>query len=408
MSAATYRYRARTADGMLVRGTVEAASVDDVIAGLRTRALFVTGVEPEGALVRTAGASLRLGRPSRRALLAFYRAFATLVRAGVPLRRALGVTIARAGDRVLAEDLRAILADVEHGAAVSDAFGRRTRSFAPLYVAMIRAGEAGGILDDVLDRLATFLERDDALRKRVRAALAYPAVVIAGAIAMMIFLLVRIVPTFAQLFDAFRIDLPVPTRILLAVSSALQQPLAWCAAAAAVAAAAALAAWIVRTAAGARIADRARLAAPVLGPLMHKAIASRLARMLATLLRAGVDIVAALDAVRPIAGSPLYADALAGVDRAVREGDTLSGALADTRIFDPLAVALVAVGEETGRVDEMLLAVATAFEADVEAAVATLGAVVEPAMIAVLGVVVGAIVFSVFIPLYSLIGSVSR
>jgi type IV pilus assembly protein PilC len=406
--SAQFRYTARTAAGERVCGSIEAPSVDAVLAGLRTRALFVTSVERETVFARALGRSLNLGRPSRRALLAFFRSFSTLIRAGVPMRRALEVAIERAADGALRESLRAVLSDIEHGSSLSDALARRPRAFAPLYVAMIRAGEAGGILDDVLERLASLLERDADLRKKLRAALAYPAVVLIAASALVLFLIARIVPMFAQMFDAFHVELPPATRALLAAGDALQQPATWLAGAGALAAVLASAFALARTPHGALVLDGVRLRLPVVGPLLNKAITARIARMLATLLRSGIELVGALDVVRPVAGSPSYAAALERVDVALRAGEPLTAPLEASRLFDPLAVALVRVGEETGLVDEMLLKVAAYFETDVEAAIATLGAVLEPALIGVLGAVVGFIVFSVFIPLYSLIGSVSK
>ncbi|MEA2689142.1 MAG: type pilus assembly protein PilC [Candidatus Eremiobacteraeota bacterium] len=407
-SAAQYRYVARTAAGELVRGSMEAPSVEAVLANLRTRALFVTAVDRETGFVRTAERSLNLGRPSRRALLAFFRSFSTLIRAGVPMRRALDVAIERTRDGVLRESLRSLLADIEHGTSLSDAMARRPRAFAPLYVAMVRAGEAGGILDDVLDRLASLLERDADLRKKVRAALAYPAVVVTAALGLVLFLIARIVPMFAQMFDAFHVELPATTRALLALGAALQQPTAWLAGVAASAAIVVAIAAAARTQRGALALDRMRLRLPIVGPLLHKAITARIARMLATLLRSGIELVGAIGVVRPVAGSPAYAAALDRVDLALRAGEPLTAPLEASGIFDPLAVALVRVGEETGLVDEMLLKVAAYFESDVEAAIATLGAVLEPALIIALGSVVGFVVFSVFIPLYALIGSVSK
>jgi len=408
VSAGVFRYRARSAGGEVVRGSMEAPSVDAVLANLRTRALFVTAVDRETVLVRTLGGSLSLGRPSRRALLAFFRSFSTLVRAGVPLRRALEVTIERASDGVLREALRGVLADVEHGCALGDALERRSRAFAPLYVAMVRAGEAGGILDDVLERLASFLERDADLRKKVRAALAYPAVVTTAALGLVLFLIARIVPMFAQMFDAFHADLPPTTSALLAVGAALQQPGVWIAGSAAVTTLAGAIVLATRTERGAAVLDAARLRLPIIGPLLRKSITARVARMLATLLRSGIELVTAITVVVPVAGSPSYATALQRVDVALRAGESLTAPLEASRLFDPLAVALVRVGEETGLVDEMLLKIASYFETDVEASIATLGAVLEPALIGALGTVVGFIVFSVFIPLYALIGSVSK
>lgn len=408
MSAAQYRYTARTAAGEAVRGSMEAPSVEAVLASLRTRALFVTAIDRETVLARTVGHSLRLGSPSRRALLGFFRSFATLIRAGVPMRRALDVAIERASDGVLRESLRSVLNDVEHGASLSDAMERRPRAFAPLYVAMVRAGEAGGILDDVLERLASFLERDADLRKKVRAALAYPAVVVSAALGLVLFLMGRIVPMFAQMFDAFNAELPPTTRALLAAGAALQSPTTWFGAVAVIVGFAVGVTAAARTPRGALLLDRLRLRLPVIGPLLHKSITARIARILATLLRSGIELVTAIEVVRPVAGSRAYAAALTRVDVALRAGEPLTTPLEASRLFDPLAIALVRVGEETGLVDEMLLKVAAYFETDVEAAVATLGAVLEPALIGVLGAVVGFIVFSVFIPLYALIGSVSK
>ena len=386
---------------------MEATSPDAVLDRLRTRALFVTGVERETRLGGSIVRSLR-GGPSRRALLTFFRSFSTLVRAGVSMRRALEVTIERASDGVLRESLRGVLADIEHGASLATAMERRARTFSPLSIAMIRAGEAGGILDDVLERLATFVERDADLRKKVRAALAYPTVVLISALSLVLFLLARIVPMFAQMFDAFHVDIPPTTLLLLAAGAALQRPSLWLAGVAGVGLITGLFAATVRTPQGALILDRVRLRVPVLGALLHQSITARIARMLATLLRSGIELVKAIEVVRPIAGSPSYAAMLARVDIALREGDPLVAPLEASRLIDPLAVALIRVGEEAGLLDDMLLKVADYFEADVEAAIATLGAVLEPALIGVLGVVVGFIVFSVFIPLYSLIGSVSK
>lgn len=408
MNGAVYRYAARTSDGEIVRGTMEAPDHDSVLASLRTRALFVTMLERETPFVRSIARSLNTGRARRRSLLSFFRSFATMIRAGVPMRRALNVAIERAGDGALREALRGVLADIEHGAALGDALARRPRVFPALAVAMVRAGEVGGILDDVLERLAAFVEGDAELRKKLHAALAYPAVVSCAAAGLVVFLLARIVPMFAQMFDAFHVDPPEITKLTIALGSALGRPAAW--AALSVPGMAVVGGLVVasRTPAGALVLDGARLRLPIVGSLLSRAITVRIARMLATLLAAGIELVSAIEIVRPVAGSPTYGAALARVAVALREGDALTGPLQDSGLFDPLLIALVRAGEETGLVDEMLVRVAAYFESDVEAAIATLAAVVEPALIGTLGAVVGTIVFSVFIPLYSLIGSVSK
>ena len=408
MPATTFRYTARTVDGEIVRGSMEALDADKVLAALRTRALFVTAIDRESHIARRLARSITIGGASRKSLLAFFRSFATMIRAGVSMQRALTVSIERCQDATLREALRSVLSDVEHGSSLSAAMGARSRAFPPLYVAMIRAGEEGGILDEVLERLATFLERDSNLRKKVQSALAYPIVVLGAALTLVIFLIARIVPMFAGMFESFHVDLPVTTRILLGLGQVLQSPILWAGVPVALLSGILALERYNRTPGGSLVIDRARLRIPVIGTLIRKSIVARIARMLATLLRSGIELVTAIDVVVPVAGSAVFGRALIKINIALREGDSLTSPLAETRVFDPLVVALVRVGEETGLVDDMLLKIAEYFEGDVETTVATIGAIIEPALIIFLGTAVGFIVFSIFIPLYSLIGSVSK
>ena len=408
MRARMFHYTARTLEGELVRGSMQAGESRNVLDLLRSRALFVTSVDSESELVGRINRALRMGGVSQAALRGFFRSFATLLRAGVSIQQALSVTIEHGADAPLAEALRSIQADVEHGTPLSDAMGRRPRDFPPLYVAMIRAGEAGGILDDVIDRLAVLLERESALRKKVQTALAYPAIVMFAATALMIFMIVKVVPMFAQLFDSFHVELPLATQLLVELGQWLAAPLPWVITGITLLLLALATLRASRSSAGAFVIDAARLRLPVFGPLLNKAIAARVVRMLATLLRSGIDLVSALDAVIPVAGSPRYARALVRLATTLREGESLANGLAGCDVFDPMFFALARVGEETGLLDEMLLKLAEYFESDVEAAIATLAAVIEPALIIVLGGVVAFIVFSLFIPLYSLIGQVAQ
>jgi type IV pilus assembly protein PilC len=408
MRARMFHYTARTLEGDVVRGSMQAGELRNVVDLLRSRALFVTAVDAEHDFANRLRRTLRIGGVSHTALRGFFRSFATLVRAGVSIAQALTVTIERNADARLVEALRSVLADVEHGTPLSDAMSRRPAEFPPLYVAMIRAGEAGGILDDVVERLALLLERESALRKKVQTALAYPTIVMTAATALMFLLIVKIVPMFAQMFDSFHVELPLATQLLLQLGKWLAAPLPW----AVLGGGAALLAFVAfragRTPAGAFAIDGLRLRLPIVGPLLNKAIAARAVRMLATLLRSGIDLVSALDAIVPIAGSPRYARTFEHLAGALREGQPLANGLARCDLFDPMFFALTRVGEETGLLDEMLLKLAEYYESDVEAAIATLSAVIEPALIIVLGGMVAFIVFSIFLPLYSLIGQVAQ
>jgi type IV pilus assembly protein PilC len=401
-----YRYIARTPAGERVYGTLAAPDVQTAADGLRHRALFVTSLEP----LRRLPGNLRRwgGRSSARTRIAFFRSLATLVRAGVPLRRGLEVAIERTGGAAFRTDLRAVLADIERGDPLSLGFARRPRAFAPVIVAMVAAGETGGILDEVLERVATLLERDDAVRQSVTGALAYPCAVLLATVALVAFLIARVLPAFATLFASFHVDLPLSTRLLLGLGTIASRPPAWSAFAALAAALAAGIAFAARKPSGRYFFDRMRLGIPIVGALLRKAVVARFARTLGTLVHSGIELSAALDVVLPVTGSPVHERALRTVARALREGEAFTPPLAASGVFDPMLVALVGIGEETGMLDELLPKAADYFEADVAAAIATLGSVIEPALIAVLGTIVGAIVYSVYVPLYSLIGSVSK
>jgi type IV pilus assembly protein PilC len=403
-----YRYVARTAAGERIRGSLIAADRDAAIAGLHGRALFVTTVERQRPWNVELPAIPGLGASPGRARIAFFRSLATLVRAGIGLRRALEVTLARADHDGLRAALREVSTEIERGEALSTALARRPRYFPPLIVAMIGAGETGGILDDVLERVAALLERDDALRKQVLAALAYPATVLVASLALVVFLILRIVPLFAGLFASFHVELPLSTQVLLWLGASSGQPAVWFGAGALLLASVIGVVAIRRTATGAFAFDRVRLAIPVVGRVLRLTVHARFARMLGTLVHAGVELTRALDVVTPVTNSPVHQAALARVTIAVREGEALTPPLAATRTFDPMLVTLVGVGEESGTLDVMLEKSADYFEADVAAAIAALGAVIEPALIVFLGLVVGGIVYSVYIPLYALIGSLSK
>lgn len=394
-----YRYTARSTAGERVRGALTAPDPQTAIAILRERALFVTAIQRERAWRHEL--RLRLVSSSGRAPVAFFRAFATLVRAGVPLRRAILIAIERTDDGALAEALRDVLSHVERGDALSVALGRHPHEFPALVVAMIAAGETGGILDEVLERVAIMLERDHALRKSVMTALAYPATVLAAALSLTVFLIVRVVPMFAGLFASFRVDLPAPTRFLLWLGAALAQPGPWIVLGVLAATIVVAGAFVQRTRVGRRVLDRLRMRTPIVGPLLRKTIHARFARMLATLIDCGIELSRALDVLAPVTGSAVHSEALARIVLALRHGEPLARPVAAERLFDPLFVALVAVGEETGRLDSMLATTAEYFESDVAATIATLGAVIEPLLIVVLGIVVGFLVYSVFLPLYT-------
>jgi len=403
VSVSVFRYKARSRQGESVAGILRADSVRAAAIDLQRRSLFVTSLKA-GTEKRRMTLPEIAGR-RRRAVLALFRALSVLVRAGVPLRRALDVSVSHCSDRSLREALRAVVADVEHGSTLSAAFARRPADFSPLQTAMIGAGEAGGVLDDVLDRIADVLERDHTVRKKLQAALIYPALVTVAALALILFLMVHVVPMFASLFARFSAPLPWPTRMLLDLGSVLGSLRAIPILGVAIAITGGLSrfvklkqpAWF----------DRFKLGAPIIGVIIRYAVVARITRMLGALLRSGVSLLKAIDVVAPVSGSSTYRGALVRVADALRRGEGMYRALQQTLLFDPLTLALVGVGEESGALDTMLNAAADYLDVEVEAAIAALVATLEPVLIGIVGFVVGLIVFSIFLPLYGLIGSIS-
>ena len=399
MSLDLFRYNARTRDGEMVGGTIAAESHGAAALQLQRRSLFVTSLQKASSVNRLAVIRKREG------LHAFFRAFAVLLSSGIAIRRALVVAVECSKHASLREALRGVLADIEHGSTLSQAMSRRPADFSSLHTALIAAGEAGGVLDQVLQRLSEVLDREHAVRRKLQAAMVYPLIVACSAGTLVIFLVTRILPVFAEMFARLGITLPGPTRFLLWLAAASVSPrillLVTTTAVIATATSIMKRKWLVDRMEG------VALWFPIVGNLLRLAIAARLVRMLGVLLRSGVGILSALDVVAPVAGSRRYGARLQAMTQTLQTGDSIHSAMTKTDIFDPLTLALVAVGEESGTLDEMLLAAGGYLDVEVEARLMALTSVIEPALIAFLGLVVAAIVFSIFLPLYSLIGSIS-
>lgn len=404
--ASLYYYTARDHGGAFIRGSVQAGSASAALASLHTRALYVTSLESAQSARGTLAAALHIGGVSQKGLVTFFRSFSTLVRAGVPMRRSLEVTIEQCGDPRLREALRSVVCDIENGLALSEAMARHPKECPRLFVAMIRAGELGGVLDEVLERVAGALERDLATRKRVSAALTYPAIVAFAAVGLMLFLLTTIVPMFRSMYDQLHVPLPPITAALIAVGAQMRSPVTWTILAVVVFSAALAGMRLRSTTAGAMILESILLSLPIAGTIARKSAIARLARMLGTLLRSGVGLVPALDVVTDVVTSARYRESIAELRQALREGSLVSEPLARTGLYEAMFIQMVRVGEETGALDSMLLRVADYYDLDVETTLTALGSTLEPAMILLLGSAVGFIVAAIFIPLYTLIGNI--
>ena len=339
-------------------------------------------------------------RSGRSHLVLSTRQLATLVKAGMPLLRALRTVTDQLDPGPLQDVFRAVARDVEAGVKFSEALFRHPRWFPTFYVNMVRAGEVGGLLDEILKRLAELLEKQARLRDRVKSALMYPAFVMAAAVGILIVLMAFVVPTFMNMFSELGSTLPLPTRLLVMTSTAISSY--WWMVLLGLAGAIALLRLFLRTLPGRRLVDQASLRLPVMGSLVERLLISRFARTLGTLLTSGVPILAALETVRATVTNLVIDEALQDVERSLKVGETLARPMELSGVFPPLVTRMVALGEETGQLDRMLMQVADSYEEEVEVQLAGLTQLLEPMLILFVGGIVGFIVIAMFLPLLSL------
>lgn len=347
--------------------------------------------------------ALRRGVPSRDLTL-FTRLFATMVRAGIPLVSSLNALARQTQNERLRGALRDVVRGVESGDSLSDAMKRHPRIFPPVYANMVGAGEAGGTLDVVMSRLATYQEKSEALSRKLRGALVYPAAVVGAAVPAVAVALAFVVPAFEEMFASAGVALPLPTRVVIEGAHAVQQW--WWAAAAAAIAAGLLAKRACGTDAGRLAADRLLLRLPLVGGLLRKAAVSRFARTLATLVASGVSILDGLEITAKTAGNRVVEDAVMKSRASIASGDTIAGPLEESGAFPPLVAQMVDAGERTGALDEMLARVADFYDQETSAAADAVATAAEPALILVLGVGIGGIIVAMYLPIFDMIGMV--
>jgi type IV pilus assembly protein PilC len=401
----SYAYKVRDREGKMLGGTLEAESEDAVVSRLRQLGYAPISIEAEkGAGLKT---ELRLpgsGRVKLKDLAIFSRQFATMINSGLSLLRALTILGEQTDNRRLGAVVTLIRAEVEKGTSLSAAMAKHPKVFNRLYISMVRAGEIGGFLDQVLVKVAETFEKEVALRGKIRSAMTYPVVVFAMVLLIVSAMLIFIVPTFATLYDSLGGTLPLPTRVLMSASNGLRRffPLIVLAAVGVVFALRRFKA----TPTGRYQLDRFKLKIKVFGPLFHKSALSRFSRTLATLIRSGVPILQALEIVAETVNNMIISRAVRDVQDSVREGESLAAPLSKHPTFPAMVVQMMAVGEETGALDTMLSKVADFYDQEVEAAVASLTSMIEPILIAVMGAAVGGMVVALYLPLFNIINLV--
>jgi type IV pilus assembly protein PilC len=401
----TFAFTGRTRAGEIVNGERMADSLDAAVAALRKEEILVTRISPRTKAAQTAKSG-RAGKKTKpKNLAVFTRQFSVMIDAGLPLVQCLDILGNQEEDKSFSKTILQTRAEVEAGASLADAMKKHPRTFDALFTNMIAAGEAGGILDTILKRLAVYIEKAVKLASQVKSAMIYPIAVMVIAASVVAVILWKVIPTFAALFAGLNADLPLPTRIVIWMSNALVRYMPFI-----VVAIVALVLGFRQyyaTKNGRRVVDGALLKAPILGMILRKIAVARFCRTLATLLSSGVPILDGLTITSKTAGNAVVEDAIASTRKSIERGETVSAPLKETGVFPPMVTQMIGVGEATGALDTMLSKIADFYEEEVDVAVAGLLTLLEPVMIAILGVVVGGIVISMYLPIFSLISKLS-
>jgi len=397
-----FAYTAReTASGREIRNTVEAASEQAAIAALLNRNLLVVEIKEKIAKRgRTKGGKVALAD-----LVIFTRQLATMIDAGIAIVQSLQALADQTPNKVMRDTIRDVCTRVEGGESFSEALTRHPKAFNRLYVAMVGAGEKGGLLSEILARLATYQENTERLRKKVKTALMYPTVVTVVAIVITVFLLVRVIPTFKEVYSGFGAKLPAPTEVLITISEIVQHYLIYLI----ILAGGAVWGWLyfLKTKPGREFWDTQRIKLPIFGAIAHKICLARFTRTLSSLVRSGVPILEVLQIVSQTVGNVVMEKAIKAAALDIERGEGISAALAKYPVFPSMVVRMLSAGEQTGNIDTMLERVADFLDEEIDTTLSGLMALIEPLLIVFLGVVIGGMVICMFLPIFNLANIVS-
>jgi type IV pilus assembly protein PilC len=403
---ATYRWQGVSPKGEVLKGEMEATSREAVIIRLRTQR-----IQPTPSKIREKGKGLDMDVPiptfgapvAARDIVIFTRQFATMIDAGLPIVQCLQILSQQTDSKVFRKVIGGVKDDVESGTTLAEAIKKQSKVFSDLYVHMVQAGEVGGILDTILVRLATYLEKAVKLKSKIKGAMIYPACIVGAAIVVTAVLLVWVIPVFADVFSSFGKALPAPTQFVINLSNFTIAHV-WYIVAAPILLVVGLR-YAYKTEQGRVAIDRAMLRVPVFGPLIRKSAVARFTRTLGTLVSSGVPILDALLITARTAGNKVVEHAIMGARQSISNGRTIAEPLTESKVFPPMVCQMIAVGETTGALDSMLQKIADFYEDEVDNMVANLMSLLEPAVILFLGVVIGGLVISMYLPIFQL-GSV--
>jgi len=398
----SFVWKGKNRFGAFQEGALIADTRDAAVASLRRQNIQVTSIREKGREIRLLPRIPRKVKAKQLAI--FTRQFSVMLDAGLPLVQCLEILGEQEENKTFAQTIQQVRTDVESGSSLADAMKKHPRTFSNLYTSMIAAGEAGGILDIILQRLSTYIEKAYKLQAQVKSAMVYPVTVLTIAAGVVAIILWKVIPVFAQLFAGLGADLPFLTRFVVASSNFVVR----------------YGIFIVagifgliylirryhRTYNGRRVIDGLLLKIPVVGMLIRKIAVARFCRTLATLTSSGVPILEGLEITARTSGNAIIEDSIMAVRKAVEEGKTISGPLAETKVFPPMVVQMINVGEQTGALDQMLSKIADFYEEEVDVAVAGLMKMLEPLMIVVLGGIIGTIVTAMYLPMYSILNKI--
>ena len=396
----TFKYIAKNRESRTVTGKISTENKANVIEELRKRKLTIISVIE----IKDAGVAKKSSFQSKKVkgeeIVIFARQLATMVEAGIPIIQGLDALAEQVTHPTFKKTLATVQEDIEHGTSLSAAFSKHPAVFDTLFTNMVKVGETGGALSIVLDRIATYMEKTLRLKRKVKSALIYPIVVVSMAILITIVLLVKVVPTFTEIYSSFDQGLPAMTQLLVNISDALRYHLLWYISGL-VAIFFGVRQWH-KTDKGALVLDGLSLKVPIFGDLLRKVAISRFSRTLATLVQSGVPILESLDIVEKTIGNRVLETVVNDVKGSVREGESLAAPLVKSGVFPPMVTRMIAVGEKSGKMETMLLKISEFYDDQVDAAVEGLTSVIEPLIIGVLGIVIGFIVIALFLPIINI------
>jgi type IV pilus assembly protein PilC len=396
-----FTYKGKTLAGTLVSGELKTKNRAELERTLRTKKILVTSVSTKPSQIK-----LRIGTGIKKVYISrFTRQFATMIGAGLPMVQCLEILSQQMESAELRRIIGEVKESVQAGTTLAEALSRHKRVFDDLYVNMVDAGEIGGALDTILVRLAIYREKADALARKVKGAMIYPAVVMTVAIGVTFIMLTYIVPVFAKMFAGLGAELPAPTQFVLSLSGFLRANI--------LTGLGLLVALIIaykyysKTQSGRLNIDRVKLKLPLLGDLIRKSAIARFSRTLSTLISSGVSILDALDITARTSGNQVIHDAIKKSILSIAEGETITQPLKESKVFPPMVVQMISVGEKTGGLDEMLSKIADFYDEEVDAAVAALTSIIEPVIIVLMGIVIGGILIAMYLPMFEIIGKIS-